>query len=113
MTVWAGTAFGPSLTARPRQVGGIVPQWERLAAAEIDRDIDDTQVMLAQRHLHGPPLKPHGMTDAEWEFWRRPEWTPEEIARIRVTRSNKPHYSRSVAEYERWNAFEGNPLGWR
>jgi len=53
---------------------------------EIDCDIDDTQAELAQRWLYGPLVKPEGMTDAEWEFWRRPEWTPEEIARIRVTR---------------------------
>ena len=82
-------------------------------AKAIEDAVDDTQVMLAQRHLYGPLVKPDGMTDAEWEFWRRQEWTPEEIARIRVTRSNKPHYSRSVEEYERWTAFEGNPSDWR
>ena len=80
-------------------------------AKAIEDAVDDTQVILALRLLHGV-LKPDGLTDAEWEFWRRPEWTPEEIARIRVTRSNKPHYSRSVEEYERWTAFEGNPSGW-
>ena len=41
----------------------------------VDREMDDTQVEL---------VKPDGMTDTDWEFWRRPEWTPEEIARIRA-----------------------------
>ena len=86
---------------------------QRMADAEniADREVDDTQVDLAQRWLHGV-LKPDGMTDAEWEFWRRPEWTPEEIARMQARRAGPPHYFRSVAEYERWNAFEGNPSGW-
>jgi len=59
----------------------------RESGGEIDREVDDTQAELAQRWLYGgPPMKPDGMTDEEWEFWRRPEWTPEEIARIRVVR---------------------------
>lgn len=65
--------------------------------AEIERrrnidlaEVDDTQVELAQRWLDGgSPMKPYGMTDAEWEFGRRPEWTPEEIARIRATRLSR------------------------
>lgn len=53
-----------------------------------DSEVDDTQVELAQRWLDGgSPMKPYGMTDAEWEFWRRPEWTPEEIARIRARKA--------------------------
>ena len=60
------------------------------AIEAIEGAVDETQVELAQRWLDGgSPMKPYGMTDAEWEFWRRPEWTPEEIARIRTTRLSR------------------------
>ena len=70
----------------------------------IDRDIDDTQAELAMRFLgvdrinrkRVQPLKPYDPHGGDWrysDFW------------------GAPHYFQSVAEYERWKAFCGNPAG--
>ena len=48
-----------------------------------DREVDETQVELAQSWLHGPLVKPDGMTDEEWAFYHGLEWTSEQIARVR------------------------------
>ena len=58
------------------------------AIEAIEGAVDETQVELAMRWIGGgSPAKPAGVSDIEWEFWRRPEWTPEEIARIRARKA--------------------------